>query len=124
MGSEKATIPKSCCLLITHTTLQKAHTAEVKETLHLHTMQSLSLRGGLIIQTCLYLASKLVHATQIIFKIEGIGRITLGSNNSTFQVQILLGLTLRCLRAETPAVDVAKPQKSAHCSAKHLEIFW
>lgn len=124
MGSENAAIPKPCSFHITHTTLQKAHTAEVKETQHLHALQSVSLRGGLIVQTSLYLASKLVQATQIIFKLERIGRITLGSNNSTFQVQILLGLTLKSLRAEAPAVDVAKPQKSAHCSAKHLEIFW
>lgn len=57
------------------------------------------------------------------FESGGIRSITLDSNN-TFKVQILLGLTLKPLRAEIPAGDVAQSQKSAQCSAKHLEILW
>lgn len=121
MGSENATTLRSCCSLITHTALQEAHTAEVKETWHLRSLQSLTLRGGL--QPLLCLVSKLVHAPQITFESGGIRSITLDSNN-TLKVQILLGLTLKPLRAGTPAGDVAQSQISAQCSAKHLEISW
>lgn len=98
MGSENVATLRSCCSLITHTALQEAHTAEVKETWHLCSLQSLTLRGGL--QPFLCLVSKLVHAPQITFESGGIRSITLDSNN-TFKVQILLGLTLKPLRAGT-----------------------